>query len=70
MKIRSLYDCLNARYPVSGECLTCSKGHKLGQGKVNKGRMDDNEDGLVFKVCQTCLDFLTMNEDCGKIDND
>ena len=70
MKIRSLYDCLNARYPISGDYITCLKGHKLGQGKVHKERIDDNEDGLVFKVCQGCLDFLTTDEDSGKIEEE
>jgi len=62
MKIRSLYDCLHARYPVPpDEYIRCVKGHKLGQGNIHK-RQADREDKLIFKVCMLCSDFCDMND--------
>ncbi len=62
MNIRSLYDCLHAQYPVPpNEYITCSKGHKLGQGHIHK-RQVDREDKLVFKICALCKDFSDIND--------
>lgn len=60
MKVRSLYDCLQAKYPSKGEYIYCAKGHKLGQGNISKSRIDQ-EDKLIFKVCQLCRDFSPMD---------
>ncbi len=61
-KVISLYDCFLARYPVPpDEMVTCKAGHKLGQGNIHKRQVDRN-DRLVFKVCQLCKDYSSMNE--------
>ena len=61
MKKRSLYDCSHAKYPVPlNEYIMCSKGHKLGSGKVHK-RQVDREYTLIFKICQLCTDFDDMD---------
>lgn len=56
-RIRTLYDCYHARYPVPPEqYIKCAKGHKFGSGYVHK-RQADREDRLLFRVCQLCRDF-------------
>ena len=57
--VRALYDCSHARYPAEGEFIICDKGHKLGDGYVNKKRLGGR---LVFRVCQLCQDFDSMGE--------
>jgi len=53
----SLYDCINARYPIlPNEYIICSKGHKLGTGKIHI-RQVDRGDKLICRICQTCKDF-------------
>jgi len=59
MKI-SLYDCLNARYPIRDEYIYCSKGYKLGNGNVHIRQLDRG-DKLVCTICQRCEDFIDMN---------
>ncbi len=63
MKIRDLYSCYNARYPTTpASYVTCSKGHRLGQGNVRKEQVD-NDARLVFKACQLCKDYEPMDSD-------
>ena len=59
MEIRSLYDCLLAKYPGNGEFIYCAKGHKLGNGKILKSRVEEK---LIFKVCMLCPDFEDMDD--------
>jgi hypothetical protein len=61
MKIRSLNDCLHAKYPGKGEYIYCAKGHKLGNGKVLKSRVDKGVK-LIFKCCQLCTYFENMDD--------
>ena len=55
---RSLYQCLNAKYPIKGKRLRCSKGHDLSLNAsvlaLGRGRP------LVIKRCQNCLDYDEM----------
>jgi hypothetical protein len=52
---RKLYDCMNARYPVSGqlrERIVCRAGHELPKiATANKSAT------MECRVCQSCLDF-------------
>ncbi len=71
LKLRSLEDCLFAKYPGSGEFIYCAAGHKLGSGKILKSRVDKG-DKLIFKVCMLCPDFndmddLTIATKCGRV---
>ena len=59
--MRSLYQCLEARYPVDNEYIYCGKGHKLGNRNVHV-RQVIRGDKLVYKVCQECKDFNDMGE--------
>ena len=66
-----LEDCLHAKYPGTGEYLYCAKGHKLGNGKILKSRVDKG-DKLIFKCCQLCVDYesmddLTIATKCGRV---
>lgn len=55
--MRTLYDCINARYPTTQEeYIKCSKGYKLGSGNIHK-RQVDRGDRLMCRICQVCLDF-------------
>ena len=59
MKVRSLWDCLNAHYPddiIHIDYIRCSKGHILGRGNVHKKQADRGEP-LIYEVCQKCEDF-------------
>ena len=60
--MRSLLDCLNARWPIKGEYIKCSKGHKLGNGKVHI-RQVDRGDKLICKICQKCTDYTPFDKD-------
>ena len=56
-KIRTLYDCSFARYPVPPDIfIRCEKGHRLGSGYVSKEQADRG-DRLLFRVCQLCVDY-------------
>ena len=55
----SLEDCLFAKYPGDGEYIYCAKGHKLGNGKILKSRVDEK---LIFKCCQLCKDYESMDD--------
>jgi len=61
MKLRSLYDCKNAHWPVKGAIIHCIKGHRLGAGNVNI-RQVIRDDKLIFKSCQLCKDYEGMND--------
>ncbi len=55
--MRTLYECVNARYPVlPDEYIKCSKEHKLGAGNIHR-RQVDRGDKLLCRVCQICPDF-------------
>ena len=61
---RSLYQCLNAKYPKEGKKITCSKGHKLPKTSsvlsLAKGAP------LEFGCCQECVDFSSMGDSIPK----
>ena len=59
-KPTSLMDCLNAKYPSSSEYIYCSKGHKLGDGRIHKRSLDKP---LICRACQGCKDFVSMNDE-------
>ena len=61
VNIRTLYDCQQAKYPSTGQYITCDKGHKLGGGYVSK-RQADRGDILLFRICSLCPDFESMGE--------
>lgn len=65
MLVRSLLDCQCARYPTVGEYIKCSKGHKLGDGRVHIRKLERG-DKLVCKTCQLCKDFVDMNNHKGE----
>jgi hypothetical protein len=53
--LRRLNDCMEARYPVTGDILdriTCRKGHELPRIATVK-----RCETTVCRVCQACLDF-------------
>lgn len=58
-KLRSLYQCANAKFPKTGEGrLICSEGHELplsaGAKGVNRGAP------LIISGCQQCGDYDEM----------
>lgn len=59
--IRTLYDCLHAKYPSNGLYITCSKGHKLGNGNIHKDKVLKG-DKLICRACSLCTDFSDMND--------
>ena len=64
-RMRTLYDCLNARYPddvTHIDYIWCRKGHILGRDNIHKGQAD-REKPLICIICQTCRDFEPMNEE-------
>ncbi len=52
----SLFDCQNARWPKDNEYIYCSKGYKLGTGKIHT-RQVNRGDKLICRICQTCKDY-------------
>lgn len=55
---RTLYQCLNAKYPKEGTRITCSKGHKL---PINcSTRAIQRKSPLAPVVCQGCSDYDEM----------
>jgi hypothetical protein len=54
--MRSLYDCLNAKF--NGKTIKCAAGHELnapiGAKQLAQG------DPLRLEVCQQCPDFVSM----------
>ncbi len=59
-KERSLYDCMEARYPSDGSrYIYCRKGYRLCRTGVHVSRFNFGWP-LVYKACQDCPDF---NED-------
>ena len=52
----SILDCINAKWPANGGYIYCSKGHKLGSGKIHT-RQVDRGDKLLCRICQICKDF-------------
>ena len=65
MKVRSLYDCFLARYPVPpDEYVECQAGHNLS--KVVHKRQVDRNDRLIFKECQLCQDFVPFDIEYNK----
>jgi len=54
----SIFDCLNAKWPNDSlpPYIYCSKGHKLGNGKIHTRKVDRG-DKLICRICQTCRDF-------------
>lgn len=61
--MRTLYDCMEARYPTEGTRIYCRKGHPLPQAATTTGfqRMAKFE----CKVCQECDDFNDADEVTG-----
>ena len=57
-KMRTLYECLNAR--VTGQRIQCRCGHKLSlkstDGGIDVIRLARGEP-LTFSICQACRDF-------------
>ena len=65
MKVRSLYDCCNARYPIPpNEYIICSKGHQLGTWNTPSALQVNRGDNLIMKACQLCPDFDEMQAFC------
>lgn len=66
--MRTLYDCLEAQWPINGEYIYCRKGHKLGDGRIHIRRVDRG-DKLICRACQVCKDFLPFDVDYIKEEN-
>ncbi len=52
----SIFDCMNAKWPQDNEYIYCSKGRKLGSGKIHT-RQVDRGDKLLCRICQICSDW-------------
>jgi len=49
----SIMDCINAKWPKDNEYICCSKGHKVGNGKIHTRRVDRGAK-LIYRVRHTC----------------
>jgi len=63
MNKRSLYDCMEARYPIDRlGYIYCRKGYSLGNGRMS-GLWVDRNNPLIITACQNCPDFVSMDDD-------